>query len=233
VRDARQARDLYDAEILYMDFELGRLLDALRERGLYERTLVVVTADHGELLGEHEQWGHGQGLWEPLVRVPLILKPAGPARAAQRRDERVSLVHVLPLILRELGLEAGETNPVPPVLAELELAPLQGEAVAWRALWEGSFKLLASTTGERHLFDLASDPGEEHDLAGHPGERAGELAEALDRTLAALPPPLESDTGETVIGPETVEALRALGYLGEPHDPSQSDSSPPAPSGAH
>jgi arylsulfatase A-like enzyme len=226
-RDARQARDLYDAEILYMDFELGRLLDALRERDLYARTLVVVTADHGELLGEHEQWGHGQALWEPLVRVPLIVKPAGTERAAQRRDERVSLVDVLPLILRELRLDPGETAPRPVVLAELEIAPLHGEALAWRALWEGSFKYLASSRGDGHLFDLSSDPGEGQDLAARQSERATQLARALDQVLAELPPPLEADTEETAIEPRTVEALRALGYLGETPSEPEPDAPPP------
>lgn len=214
--NASQARDLYDAEILYMDFELGRLLDALRERGLYERTLVVVTADHGELLGEHAQWGHGQALWEPLVRVPLIVKPAGPRQATQRLERRVSLVDVLPLILRELGLDREEPGSAPGVLAELRLAPLRGEATTWRALWRGSLKYLSSSRGEQHLFDLAQDPEEREDLAAGQTERTTDLARELETTLAELPPPLETLGPETVVGAETVEALRALGYLDEP-----------------
>ncbi|MEN8184047.1 MAG: sulfatase, partial [Myxococcota bacterium] len=69
LRSSAQAPSLYDAEILYMDEQLGKLFRSLRERGLYDRTLIVVTADHGELLGDRGEWGHERYLWEPLLRV--------------------------------------------------------------------------------------------------------------------------------------------------------------------
>lgn len=76
--------DLYDAELAYLDSRLAELWDALRAAGDLERTLVVVTADHGELLGEQGQMGHQFALWEPLLRIPLIIAAADPADVVAR-----------------------------------------------------------------------------------------------------------------------------------------------------
>jgi arylsulfatase A-like enzyme len=217
-----QAVDLYDAEILYMDHELGRVFDALRARGLWERTLVVVTADHGELLGDRGgEWGHERWLWEPLVRVPLVVKSAGPARAGRRERELVSLVDVLPLVLRELGLEApGDVQGGAPPDAERPLLaeerPMSPESGTgeWRARWDGRFKYLESSRGERFLFDLERDPAESENLAPREPERASDAASQLERDFAALPP-APPDPGPVALDAATVEALRALGYLGE------------------
>ena len=88
-----------------MDHHLGRLMDGLRELGLYDETWIIVTSDHGELLGEHGIYGHGTTLHEPLLRIPLILKHPGTRTAPGTRDDDVQLVDRLPTILAELGLE--------------------------------------------------------------------------------------------------------------------------------
>jgi arylsulfatase len=95
----------YDAEIAYMDQELGRLLDALRERGLLER--VVFAADHGEALGEHDFWfAHGHHLTDEALHVPLFLKL--PGLSPGRRGDVTSLLDLLPTLL---GAVLGETAP--------------------------------------------------------------------------------------------------------------------------
>lgn len=215
---ARQAPALYDAEILYMDHELGRLFRHLRERGLWERTLVVVTGDHGELLGDRGLWGHERFLWEPLVRVPLVVKPAGPARPGRRDDRLVSLTDVLPLVLERLGLEAPEAPAraveAGAVLAEVHPMSRAQDTGVWQARWEGRFKVLHNSFGETFLYDLASDPDEQRDLSGEAPERARRAREALEAAFAALPPPPAA--APVPVDEETLETLRALGYLAEP-----------------
>lgn len=220
----RQAPALYDGEIRYTDDELGRLFRWLRERGLWERTLVVVTADHGELLGERGDWGHERWLWEPLVHVPLIVKPAGPGRPGRREAGPVSLVDVLPLVLRELGLPApaGVQGEAPPaarreLLAEVNPIGNESDTGEWRARWDGSFKFLTSTLGERHLYDLAVDPGEARNLVQRDAEGAEAQARALERAFASLPPP-PADAGPVQVDDRTRELLRELGYLGAPEE---------------
>lgn len=107
--DVARVRDLYDGEVHYVDAEIGRLLARLRESGELARTLVVVTSDHGESLGEHDYWfEHGRDAYEATTRVPLVVRfpdaePARP-RPAQRSDD-VSLVDLAPTLLAWAGLE--------------------------------------------------------------------------------------------------------------------------------
>jgi arylsulfatase len=97
-RDVAFYRAGYDAEVQYMDEEVGRLLDAFAERGLAKRTAVVFAADHGEALGEGDYWfAHGEFLTDSLVRVPLLIRD--PRRSPRRREDLVSLVDLYPTLL--------------------------------------------------------------------------------------------------------------------------------------
>jgi arylsulfatase A-like enzyme len=112
-----RVRDLYDGEIRYVDRELGRLLDALRASGELERTLVVVTADHGESLGEHRYWfEHGSYAYQATCRVPLIVRwPRG--REGLLRgwvSAPVSLADVTPTVLELVGLPPLSSPTSPP-----------------------------------------------------------------------------------------------------------------------
>jgi len=124
----------------------------------------VVTADHGELLGEHGIWGHGRMLSQEEVRVPLLVKfPARDGRRG-RRAERAQLTDVLPTVLARLGLPAPEDvqggvlpRVAHPVVAELHLPPKLGDRGSFRALFEGSWKYVDTTLGATMLYDVADD----------------------------------------------------------------------------
>ena len=96
-------RDLYDAEIAHMDAELGRLFDWLRETGQWEETTVVVCADHGELHGEHDLYGHEFALYDQLINVPLLVKH--PALEADRCDDLVELLDCYHTVLDALDVD--------------------------------------------------------------------------------------------------------------------------------
>jgi arylsulfatase A-like enzyme len=98
-------RGLYDAEIAHIDAELTRLFDWLKEIGRWEDTMVVVCADHGELHGEHDLYGHEFSLYDPLINVPLMVKH--PALSADRRDDQVELVDLYHTVLDALDVEGG------------------------------------------------------------------------------------------------------------------------------
>ena len=210
--DAARVRDRYDGEIRYVDAELGRLFAKLREAGQLERTLVVVTADHGESLGEHLYWfEHGVYAYENTCRVPLLLRlpdkmlPERPR--AGLRDADVSLVDLAPTLLALLDVAPLpgerkrsalvdtflENQPAPgPVFCEkVERADLGG-AVQIKAVRRGPWKLIRRLTTHpstrelvalsEELYDLASDPLEARNLASTPP--AGAPLEALRRELA-------------------------------------------------
>lgn len=213
---------LYDAEIAYMDSQIGRLFARLGELGKFDETLIVVTADHGELLGEHGEWGHGYHLTQQELRVPFILKlPAGSADASPRRiDVPVQLVDVLPLVLEMAGFPRPEgiqgRSPRDavrhPIVAEVYPLHTERWVGDWRASVKGTSKLLCNSLGNDALFELASDPAEAVNLIASPSQGASRRCDELLQYLASLPRPAALGPSDPV-GEETRKALESLGYL--------------------
>lgn len=214
---------LYDAEVAAGDEAFGHLLAALRERGLYDDTLIVFVSDHGEELGERGGLGHGYSLYQEVLSIPLVVKPAGPpGQPAGRRSSHLAQhVDLLPTILAAAGLalppDLPGTDllaPLPPgVRQRIALSHLRyGDAfgmsattVPWKLIVPWSRKL-----GEGpELYDLAADPGETRNLKrGHPVP-AGYLAtriRAEERRGRGVTP------DRAVLGEEEKKALQALGY---------------------
>lgn len=209
----------YDAEIRYMDRNIGRLLRHLRERDLYDEFWIIVTADHGELFGEHERHGHGYSLFEKELQIPLIIKPPG-NQTAQRSNAVIQLIDILPMITQQLGIEtpsgiqgrAGGRGAEP---AFAEVYPIAKPQEHWRALFVDRYKLLWQSGGPGQLYDLGSDPGETRDIANREAARKSSLDSQLDGFLSSLTPPPsrdEASPGQT-IDAETRKALESLGYL--------------------
>lgn len=210
-------RGLYDAEVAFMDHHVGRLFAGLKSRGLYEGAFIILTADHGELLGEHGIAGHGNAPYQEVVHVPLIVKYPGTSAPTGRTDARIQLIDVLPMILDYLAipLPSDTQGSVPPdldhpILIESRTLPrLGGDFLAWM---DQGKKLIWNSRGNHMLFDLRTDPGEMHNLVDtHPGEVTAMTA-ALHRYLEGLPPPGPQAPTQQV-DRETAEALRNLGYV--------------------
>jgi arylsulfatase A-like enzyme len=187
-------RASYDGQVAAMDAALGELVEALKARGRWENALIVVTADHGEMLGEHETVGHmGRMLYEPLVHVPLVVKLPGKARPRGRDDRPVQLVDVVPTVLAQAGaptIPGIQGQALPDVThdsrAEEDINPFlvssYGAAYdrAVRVVYDGSYKLMTTSRGDRMLFNLARDPGETENLAERDGPRVAELTRRLE-----------------------------------------------------
>jgi arylsulfatase A-like enzyme len=100
--------DLYDAEIRYTDTILIRpVIQKLRELGLYENTLLIITSDHGEEFFEHGSWLHTHNLYNETIKVPLIIKFPGSRAAGTEVDRYARLVDIMPTILEEIGIKIG------------------------------------------------------------------------------------------------------------------------------
>jgi arylsulfatase A-like enzyme len=225
-RDERS--QLYDAEVRFMDHHLGRLFHGLRDLDRYERSWIIVTADHGELLGEHGLIGHGNTLYEELIRVPLIVKYPGREAPTETDDSEVQLIDVFATILDHLGLGIPpdvQGSPLRdvrhPVIAEFFPLESMGRSLRkstkeWRGdirtIHQGNYKFVWSSLGRHQLFDLLIDPGESKNLAGELTDVAASMQAELRDYLATLPEPAP-DGDERRVDPETEEALRNLGYL--------------------
>ncbi len=214
---ARVAR--YALEVAYADRCVGELLEELRRSGLYERSLIVFTSDHGESLGEHDAWGHVERLTDDLLHVPLLVKlPAGDGRAEALRAAAAKVTphaDVVPTVLELLGLP-----PLPGARGVSLLVPHESVHVAEThapeakktqfALRDERFKLIYAVDDDAfQMYDLSADPGELTDVfATKAGERA-DWPERL-RALARASGPVSEGLDEA-----TRRELQALGYFGE------------------
>jgi arylsulfatase A-like enzyme len=198
----REAVDRYDHEIRYADLWIGRLIGDLRQRTDWDRTVVIVTADHGEAFGEHGYRFHGFGLHEHQIRVPLVVRI--PGRKPDMVATRVTLLDLMPTILDLAGVEAndplrvglglrgvsllplvlGDAIPPRPIYAEMPRGPYNSEHTA---LISGKWKLHHNAeSGFYQLFDLESDRGEATNLAKGDPATLGRLRQELQQLRAGL-----------------------------------------------
>ena len=222
----RELSGLYDAEIRTMDFHIGRLLDHLRAKGLYDSTWIVAVGDHGELMGEQNATGHGASLWEPELRIPFLVKPPRGEEPHGRHDELVQISDVFPMVLARAGIPvpADTQAAFPPPAGRLSFAEVNplpgfGRRGDWRAAIDGDWKYLESGAGDRLLFDLARDPGERSNVAADEPERAERMRRALHEWSAALPSPAPAAAPAAEVDAETRRALESLGYVHDGGEP--------------
>ena len=194
-----RTREAYDGEIAYNDHHFGRLLDALKERGLYDNTLVIFVADHGEEFLDHGQGGHSRTLYQEVVRVPLIMRfPVGD-HAGKSVKIPVTLMDAAATVLAAAGadgdgLDGMDLGPFVAGTAPLEHAdrPLffdldiqrwgnQSINIMSGVLFR-NYKLLLRThpTREEALYSLKHDADETENLMDKESRRAGELRAALE-----------------------------------------------------
>lgn len=214
--------DFYKEEIAFLDDQLGRFFDGLSERGFYENTIIVLTADHGDEFYEHGGYTHDRKLYDELINVPLIIKL--PTEQPQQVDDLVELIQIFPTILDLLG------NRPSPDLQGASLLPLiegHGNGVHEYIISEAEtmphyvgcirgkeWKLICNEkTGRNELYHLPSDPGEETNLIDQNPEIAEDLLRKLNKHRQG------DSSAESVerLTPEEEELveqrLRELGYL--------------------
>jgi choline-sulfatase len=216
----------YDGEIAYTDAAIGRLLGRLGDWGLTDRTLIVLTADHGESLGEHEEATHGIFVYDATLRVPLIFTRAGSVPAGKIVSGSVGSIDIVPTILGVLGISP------PPTVQGVSLLPMMrssaeprgGEAYieslsGWldrrwaplQGIRSSEWKFIDAPQPE--LYDLTSDPGElKNVISIHPDE-ANKLRASLRKILRSAPAAAAAKVKPVVLSPETRDKLRTLGYL--------------------
>lgn len=209
----------YDEEILFVDGQIGRLVDGLRDKQVWDDSLVVVTADHGEAFREHGALAHGSSLHNEVMRVPLVVW--GPGVPATRWPDPVSTVDIFPTVTQFAAIEAA------PAAAGVSLWPLFGggelpERVlfAENIMYQTNLSAVVSWPLKlirdfKHngllLYDLARDPGETVDLLEGADKATIRLARELRQYARAL---RDGDAGQAVtLDEDLVKDLRALGYV--------------------
>lgn len=215
----------YAGDVRYADAQVGRIVDAVRRLGLAERTIVVITSDHGEAFYEHrgDVWGHSTTIYDPVMRVPVVMWGPGRIPVGRRIRTPVSLVDLPPTILGLAGLP-----PLPDADGESQVARIDGgpedpervvfaEVARIKDLHERQFAartattkwiLTASDSPELEAYDLVTDPGEQRPL-DDPAvlERGRGLIDSY-RALEAK----ASTPAEVPLGDDISKRLRDLGY---------------------
>ena len=232
-----QVVDAYDRGIRFVDSQLGALFDRLRDIGIYDRSIIVITSDHGESLYDHSVYlGHSYTLYDEEIHVPLLVRL--PGGSPGRSTQLVQLMDVAPLILGAAGI------PVPasiegrdPIARARTGAPeptqVFGEASQTGARFARSsdWKYLAPSLpagdprnklprgledrfefGEQS-FDLVRDPHERHALTSGTASSSAPVAPLRAAALASPQPSARNDEPSPVVAPVQQEQLRALGYL--------------------
>ncbi|HWK10082.1 MAG TPA: sulfatase-like hydrolase/transferase [Vicinamibacterales bacterium] len=211
----------YDGEIAYADELVGRLLDRLRQDKLFDRSTIVLLADHGEGLGDHGEQEHGMFLYQETMHVPLVVKLPG-QRAGRRVAEPVQHIDIAPTLLALAGVAAPADlhgRNLDPLLEATGSVPETGiYAEAMLARYHFGWSELYSLTDARYryvraprdeLYDLRNDPHEKASIAAARPQIRQAMRGAIDRLLA----------GTSLAAPEAVtaadrERLAALGYVG-------------------
>ncbi|NIM06164.1 MAG: sulfatase-like hydrolase/transferase [Armatimonadetes bacterium] len=206
---------LYDAEIASADRHIGRMLERLRQMDLYDDTVILLLADHGEEFWDHGDLEHGRTLYDEIIRVPLLLKlPASAGRKGERVSDIVELLDVHPTLMELTGLP-----PTPGIrgksLLEVDSSEHRwgyAEALGIRTLREDGWKLIDKPDPDQdELYNLKEDPAETRNLiAKHPKIAIKLRSHMVDLTQVEEPPKAEA---YKPLDPKTEKRLRALGYI--------------------
>jgi arylsulfatase A-like enzyme len=224
--------DMYDLSIANVDEAIGAVFDKLTALGHFDDTLIVVTGDHGEIFDEHGLIKHGRDVYEPLIRVPLIVKRAD-QQTGEVIDDAVSSTDVPHMILSQLPKETAG-----PYLEKFPDAPGNHPIISenyydhplfwgWKtwaqrfdrerfALIEWPYKYIHSSDDSHELYDLEKDPREMHNLFEQESATAERPATELERFRSERPRvdrPLEQMLTPT---PEEIQNLKELGYAPNP-----------------
>jgi choline-sulfatase len=212
----------YDGEIAYTDEIVGTLVRYLKTHQLYDRSTIVLVADHGEGLGDHGEQEHGLFVYDEAIHVPLIIKQAENIGAGRRVSEVVQHLDLVPTILNYVkapipgNLHGRSLKPVLDGTGHLPEQAVYAEALYARyhfgwseltALTDGRYRYIKAPRPE--LYDLQRDPRERQNIADDRGPSATALRSALDRLIAGTTIQAPVD-----ISPEARERLQALGYVG-------------------
>jgi arylsulfatase A-like enzyme len=225
----------YDGGIAYLDAQIGQMVAGLKQRNLYDDTMIVVTSDHGEAFGERHRVEHGNSPYQNLLHVALLIKYPGVKSARVKYPgaartgvvaDAVSLVDVAPTVLSVAGfsvppamqgqslLDAGaaggreifsETFPCPVMHAP------ECPGCTARAVVSWPFKYIGFSNGTRELFNLEADPDEQRNLAGVANRDAARMGGRLSAWVKSLPAQSRQKVALTV---EEMRRLKSLGYVG-------------------
>ena len=218
---------LYDGEITFWDEHFGVLLEALKQRGVYDQTLIVVTSDHGEEFMDHGGYWHGATLYDEALHVPLFVKLPGNRLGGSVLRHPVQSIDIMPSVLDAVGLSVPDAvqgqalwQPHESVLAEESHEGNVLRALRFTEQGRALKVIQANPENPRglaplELYEVEQDPHEQVNVAASAAERAEAALRALDEEQSDAARGRATQRSVDLLGDSTViERLRALGYAG-------------------
>jgi choline-sulfatase len=223
----------YDGTVAWCDELVGRLVAALRQSGVLDNTLLIVTSDHGEALGEHGEDVHGYFVYEATLRVPLIVRGPG-VKPGTRLGGVVRTIDLFPTIAEMAALGGGPassgrslagglgggTAPDEASFSESLMPLLQYGWSDLRAVRDGRWKYILAPKPE--LYDLDRDPGELRNLVDAEPARARALRGSIEARLKQEQASARTPAAAAAMPPDVLQRLGALGYVGAGVSPGRS-----------
>jgi arylsulfatase A-like enzyme len=229
---------LYAGEVAYVDRQIEHVIAALEETRQLDDTIVIITSDHGENIGEHGLMGHVLCVYDTLLRIPLVIRYPARFRAGALDERLVQLTDLLPTLVDVVDPDAAALLPrvsgrsflspddrgfavaeyqrpdsyldrFPERFPNFDTSPYRRDLVS---LVAGPLKLIDGSDGRRELYDVANDPGEAKNLAARDSARVADLARVLGHFRSGFER-REGDDGAPALDAETREELRSLGYI--------------------
>ncbi len=215
---------MYQGELRYVDSVIGRLFDEMNEKKVWEDTVLIITGDHGEMLGEHREMGHGYYIYQQALRVPLIVVIPG-KKGKTSIEKPVQIVDVMPTILDILQIGIPKTvqgvsttplfdgTPTGPRFAYSEsLSGTQTFGTApLRSIQDATYKYI--DTARPELYDIRTDKLEEKNLYDQKKDLAGKMKSALQNVMARYSADVKETAAERKLSAEESEQFAALGYI--------------------
>lgn len=225
--ESERAIDLYDGDLRYVDSQINSFLEDLAELGIREKSIIIITSDHGHDFGDHGAWNHGRDLYEEQIEVPLVFLRTEAFPYTTTINEVVGLVDLLPTLLDYLDMEnpsvqmdgnsfvsafhAGAWPDAPQYRYHETDLNVRHRSVRYQNRWKLIRSMPSGVTREQ-LFDLSTDPKETRNLLETQPEMAIKLGKKLDEEFADF----ESRTYATSVAEpdeRTRELLKSLGYM--------------------
>jgi arylsulfatase A-like enzyme len=210
--DIEIVRALYDGELNYLDQQIGTVVQFLQSAGILDETMLVITSDHGDCLGEHNQVGHRMALYEQLLHVPMIIRHPTYFHAGERIKQQVSLIDLHPTCLALAGVPAQVTDhegfqnllqtndPGRPNLFSENTAPKSMNSLVSRSVRTPHYKYIWNSNQAHELYDLPTDPEESVNLFYDETDSVQKVGRQLAQTL---------DLWQNRFGQQQVETMRA------------------------
>lgn len=218
--DLENQKRLYASEVETVDKQIGRIVELLKKKKIYDETLLIITADHGESLGEHNYYyDHEYYVYEPLVRVPLLVRHPSLLQSGTVVEQQVAVLDIGKTILEAVGLGAMKTTGYNLIRVANHSLPGYDRSILSHnfqhkrnAIRTQGWKLILTGANSLELYDLSKDPGENHNLFFQNQSRAAELQNKLTGMLQ-FGDLRDVNWKKENLSAEQIENLKSLGYV--------------------